>query len=88
MLYQYIGLMSAYFAMWIFSFNLILILSSFFNPILILKVLKYFCPKDKDIVKSIVRRKFMIDVIMLAILVISFFLMTGFVNWIDKELKR
>ena len=80
--------MSAYFAMWIFSFNLILILSSFFYPILILKVLKYFCPKDKDIVKSIVRRKFMIDVIMLAILVISFFLMTGFVNWIDKELKR
>ena len=30
----------------------------------------------------------MIDVIMLAILVISFFLMTGFVNLIDKELKR
>jgi hypothetical protein len=30
----------------------------------------------------------MIDVIMLSILVISFFLMTGFVNLIDKELKR
>lgn len=30
----------------------------------------------------------MIDVIMLSILVISFFLMTGFVNWIYKELKR
>ena len=30
----------------------------------------------------------MIDVIMLSILVISFFLMTGFVNSIDKELKR
>ena len=30
----------------------------------------------------------MIDVIMLSILAISFFLMTGFVNWIDKELKR
>lgn len=30
----------------------------------------------------------MIDVIMLSILVILFFLMTGFVNWIDKELKR
>lgn len=80
--------MSAYFAMWICSFNLILILNSFFKPILILKVLKYFCPKDKDIVNLIVRRKFMIDVIMLSILVISFFLMIGFVNWIDKELKK
>lgn len=30
----------------------------------------------------------MIDVIMLSILVISFFFMTGFVNLIDKELKR
>ena len=30
----------------------------------------------------------MIDVIMLSILVISFFFMTEFVNWIDKELKR
>lgn len=30
----------------------------------------------------------MIDVIILSILVISFFLMTGFVNLIDKELKR
>ena len=30
----------------------------------------------------------MIDVIMLSILVISFFLMTGFINLIDKELKR
>lgn len=30
----------------------------------------------------------MIDVIMLSILVISFFLMIGFVNLIDKELKR
>ena len=30
----------------------------------------------------------MIDVIMLSILVISFFLMIGFVNWIDKELKK
>lgn len=43
---------------------------------------------DKEIVNLMVRRKFMIDVIMLSILVISFFLMTGFVNWIDKELKR
>ena len=30
----------------------------------------------------------MIDVIMLSILVISFFLMIGFVNLIDKELKK
>ena len=30
----------------------------------------------------------MIDVFMLSILVISFFLMIGFVNWIDKELKK
>ena len=30
----------------------------------------------------------MSDVIMLSILVISIFLMIGFVNWIDKELKK
>ena len=29
----------------------------------------------------------MIDVIMLSILVISFFLMIGFVNWIDKKIE-
>lgn len=49
---------------------------------------KYLCPKDKDIMSLIVRRIFMVDIIMLSILVISFLLMIGFVNLVDKELKR
>lgn len=36
----------------------------------------------------IVRRIFMVDIIMLSILVISFLLMIGFDNLVDKELKR
>lgn len=58
------------------------------KPILIFAAVKYFCPKDKDIMSLIVRRIFMVDIIMLSILVISFLLMIGFVNLVDKELKR